>query len=44
MKQLINVLHDISQADKKEKDDLYEKYLDHCAILIQKTWRGYQSR
>jgi hypothetical protein len=44
VRQLISVMKEIAEKNKEEQDDLYQKYLEHCTVFIQKTWRGYWSR
>jgi hypothetical protein len=44
IKQLITFLKEAGSSIKNEKDDLMQKYLDHCATAVQKLWRGYYAR
>jgi myosin heavy subunit len=29
---------------KAQEDEIFQKYLNHCVVMIQKTWRGHYIR
>jgi myosin heavy subunit len=29
---------------KAQEDEMFQKYLNHCVVMIQKTWRGHYIR
>ncbi len=34
-------MHAVHESMKTQEDEIYHKYLCHCVLMIQKTWRGY---
>ena len=40
----LEVLRSGYEKIRKEKEDLMNNFLNHCAITIQKNWRGYKFR
>lgn len=41
---LISLMKQSYEARKSQEDEMLKKYMAHCVVLIQKTWRGYYLR
>ena len=44
IQQVVHSLKTAHEAVKNQEDEMFQKYLNHCVILIQKTWRGHHFR
>ena len=42
--QLITSMKTVYESKKTQEDEMYQKYMSHCVVLIQKTWRGFYLR
>lgn len=44
VKSLIKVLRESGNLHADQSYQLWQKYKTHCALLVQKSWRGYRLR
>jgi hypothetical protein len=44
LKQLKLAMKDAAKYVEEEQQAIFEKYLTHCAVMIQKSWRGKWAR
>ena len=42
--QFVAAMKSVKEAIRAQEAEIYQKYIGHCVMLIQKTWRGYYLR